>query len=330
MNTKLNTQSITKRLVRQRNLAAIAGLLLMAVGTASASSEAWAVTANTTYVCVSKTTNLVYLKAKCGKAERRVAFKTAIATNGTNGIDGSKGESAYETWLKAGNLGTTTEFLRSLKGTDGSAGPAGTSANLPFFQRLEGSLTCDEKWRTVTISVYANNQAGVDRQQALAGCAQPDWAKQYFQFPDANPITLVSNAYGTPVVTNQQTRINNVMVDNPYAPKKTTVSYSAVVEVHPPTGWALCTNTDPQITFISGTGYPKIGLDGANGSTYFAVNSNRATITGTFTTTNSGSFTSTNRYIWPFAQICGPDSSTPSGFGITSVSNEILLPDVQP
>ena len=330
MNTKPNTQSITKHLVRQRNLAAIAGLLLMAVGTATASSEAWAVTANTTYVCVSKTTNLVYLKAKCGKAERRVAFKTAIATNGTNGIDGSKGESAYETWLKAGNLGTTTEFLRSLKGTDGSAGPAGTSPSLPFFQRLEGSLTCDEKWRTVTISVYANNQAGVDRQQALAGCAQPDWAKQYFQFPDANPITLVSNTYGTPVVTNQQTRINNVLVDNPYAPKKTTVSYSAVVEVHPPTGWELCTNTDPQITFISGTGYPKIGLDGSLDTTYFAAVNNRATLTGSFSVTNTSLLSASNQYLYVSASLCGPDSSTPSGLGIKTVSTELLLPAVNP
>jgi hypothetical protein len=321
----LNTQPNNKRLTRQRNLATLAALLLAAT---SATASVATAASTTTYVCVSKTTSQVYLKAKCGKTERRVPFTSA--TNGTNGIDGAKGESAYETWLKAGNLGTPADFLRSLKGTDGSAGPAGTSPNLPFYQRLESGLTCDEKWRTVTTSVYANNQAGVDRQQALAGCAQPDWAKQYFQFPDSNPITLVSNTYGTPVQTNQQTRINGVLVDNPYAPKKTTISYSAVVEVHPPTGWALCTNTDAQITFINGTGYPKIGMDDVNGTTFFSVTGNRATITGSFSTTNAAMLSAANQSLWLFAPICGPDSSTPSGLGMTSLSQEVLLPAVNP
>lgn len=324
----LNTQLNTKRTTRQRNLAAVTALLLM-VGTSVS-----AVAASTTYVCVNKATSLVYFKAKCTKAERRVA----ISNTTVNTASAIKGESAYETWLKAGHLGTTEDFLRSLRGTDGSAGPTGqtgpagstgSSANLPFFQRLESSLTCDEKWRTVATSVYASNQAGVDRQQALAGCVQPDWAKQYFQFPDANPITLVSNTYGTPVPTNQQTRINSVLVDNPYAPKKTTVTFSAVVEVHPPAGWALCTDADAQITFIGGTGYPKIGWDAAT-LTYFTATNNRATITGNLSFANPGLLTYPNTYIYLTAAICGPDSSTPSGLGMTSISAEVLLPAVNP
>ena len=329
----MNTQPNTKHATRQRNFAtmsALAALLLMAVGTATASSEAWAVTANTTYVCVNKATSLVYFKAKCTKVERRVAFKTATATNGTNGIDGTKGESAYETWLKAGNLGTTTEFLRSLKGTDGSAGPAGTSANLPFFQRLEGSLTCDEKWRTVTTSVYANNQAGVDRQQALAGCAQPDWAKQYFQFPDANPITLVSTAYGTPTLANQQIRRNGVLVDDLYAPKKTTVTFSAVIAIQPPSGWALCTDADAQITALGETGYPKIVYDGVDATSSFAIVGNLATVSSSLSVVNTDQLRTSFFDLWLTTYICGPDTSTPSGLGRKTVFADLYLPAVNP
>jgi hypothetical protein len=306
----LKTQLNIKRILRQRNLAGLTALLLMA-GIAAASTSA-ADAASTTFVCVNKSTSQVYLKAKCAKTERRVAFKTVI--NGTNGTDGSAGPIGLTG--PAGTSGAT--------GATGPAGPAGSSANLPFFQRLETGLTCDEKWRTVTTSVYANNQAGVDRQQALAGCPQPDWAKQYFQFPDGTPITLVSTSYGSPVLTNQQIRVNGVLVDNPYAPKKATVSYSAVVELHPPTGWALCTNADPQITFTSGTGYPKIGLDDANGTTYFAATNNRATITGSYSITNVALLSSANRNLYVWATICGPDSSTPSGLGITTISGDVL------
>lgn len=108
----MNTQLNTKRTTRQRNLAAVTALLLM-VG-----SSVSAVAASTTYVCVNKATSLVYFKAKCTKAERRVA----ISNTTVNTASAIKGESAYETWLKAGHLGTTEDFLRSLRGTDGSAG----------------------------------------------------------------------------------------------------------------------------------------------------------------------------------------------------------------
>lgn len=208
----LKTPPNFKRITRQRNLAALTALLLMAGITATAASSADA--ASTTYVCVNKTTSLVYFKTKCAKTERRVAINTV--TNGTNGTDGSAGAIGL-----TGPAGAT--------GATGAIGPAGSSASLPFFQRLESGLTCDEKWRAVTISVYANNQTDVDRQQALAGCAQPDWAKQYFQFPDANPITLVSTTYGTPTLANQQIRRNNVLVDDLYAPKKNTVTGSISV-----------------------------------------------------------------------------------------------------
>jgi hypothetical protein len=296
----------------QRNLAALTAMLLMAGIAVTASMSA--VAAGSTYVCVSKTTSVVYFKAKCAKTERRVAFTSAAtlpaaAHNGIDGKDGLTGPSGPS-------------------GATGPVGPVGSSANLPFFQRLESGLTCDEKWRTVTTSVYANNQVGVDRQQALAGCTQPDWAKQYFQFAETNPITLVSTTYGSPVVSNQQTRINNVLVDNPYAPKKTTVSFSAVVEVHPPTGWALCTNTDPQITFMGETGYPKVTLDGADGSTSFSVVNNRATVTGSISTANPAQLSTSFYDLWLSAQVCGPDATTPSGLGISVVSADLFLPAV--
>jgi hypothetical protein len=96
LKTKLNI----KRIIRQRNLVGLTALLLMAGIAATATSAADA--ASTTYVCVSKRTSLVYFKTKCGKTERRVAFKTV--TNGINGTDGSAGPVSY-THLRAHETG---------------------------------------------------------------------------------------------------------------------------------------------------------------------------------------------------------------------------------
>jgi hypothetical protein len=309
----LNTQPHTKRTIRQRNLAGLTALLLMACIAAAPTSAADA--ASTTYVCVNKSTSQVYLKTKCAKTERRVAFKTVI--NGINGKDGSAGPTG-----PAGPAGAT--------GPSGPAGPSGSSANLPFFQRLESGLTCDEKWRTVTTSVYANNQAGVDHQQALAGCPQPDWAKQYFQFPDANPITLVSTSYGTPTLANQQIRRNGVLVDDLYAPKKSTVSFSAVVAIQPPTGWAVCTDADAQITALGEPGYPKITYEGPSATTTFVIANNRATVTGSLSVVNTDQLRTSFYDLWLSTHICGPDASTPSGLGRKLVSANLFLPAVNP
>ncbi|WP_055693357.1 hypothetical protein [Streptomyces prasinopilosus] len=46
---------------------------------------------------------------------------------GTDGTDGENGASAYETWLAAGNEGSETDFLASLRGADGKDGTPGTS-----------------------------------------------------------------------------------------------------------------------------------------------------------------------------------------------------------
>jgi hypothetical protein len=312
----LKTQLNIKRILRQRNLAGLTALLLMAGIAATATSSADA--ASTTYVCVNKSTSLVYFKTKCAKTERRVAINTV--TNGTNGTDGSAGPTGLTG--PAGATGAT--------GATGPAGPAGSSANLPFFQRLETGLTCDEKWRTVTTSVYANNQAGVDRQQALAGCPQPDWAKQYFQFPDANPITLVSTSYGTPSLVNQQIRRNGVLVDDLYAPKKTTVSFSAVVAIQPPTGWAVCTDADAQITALGETGYPKMIYDGPSATTTLVIANNGATVTGSLSVVNTDQLRTSFYDLWLSTYICGPDASTPSGLGRKSVTADLLLPAVNP
>jgi hypothetical protein len=309
----LNTQLKIKRITRQRNLAALTALLLMSGIAATAASSAEA--ASITYVCVNKTTSMVYLKTKCSKTERRVAFKTVA--NGTNGTDGPAGPIG-----PAGPAGAN--------GPSGPAGPAGSSANLPFYQRLESGLTCEEKWRAVTISVYANNQTDVDRQQALAGCPQPDWAKQYFQFPDANPITLVSTTYGTPTLTNQQIRRNNVLVDDLYAPKKTTVTFSAVVAIQPPTGWAVCTDADAQITALGLTGYPKIVYEGPSATTSHTIANNRATVTGSISVTDSAQLRTSFYELWLNTYICGPDASTPSGLGRKLASANLFLPAVNP
>jgi hypothetical protein len=312
----LNTQLKIKRTIRQRNLAGLAALLLMAGIAATSTSAADA--ASTTYVCVNKSTSLVYFKTKCAKTERRVAFKTV--TNGINGKDGSAGPTG-----PAGLAGST-----GATGATGATGPAGTSANLPFYQRLETGLSCDEKWRTVTTSVYANNQAGVDRQQALAGCPQPDWAKEYFQFPDANPITLVSTSYGTPALVNQQIRRNGVLVDDLYAPKKTTVSFSAVVVIQPTTGWAVCTDADAQITALGESGYPKMIYDGPSATTTFVIANNRATVTGSFSVVNTDQLRTSFYDLWLSTYICGPDASTPSGSGRKLASANLFLPAMNP
>ena len=46
-------------------------------------------------------------------------------TNGTNGADGADGKSAYQIWLDAGNQGTQSDFLNSLKGAKGNKGDKG-------------------------------------------------------------------------------------------------------------------------------------------------------------------------------------------------------------
>ena len=45
--------------------------------------------------------------------------------DGQNGADGQDGASAYDLWLAAGNTGSVTDFLNSLKGADGTDGTNG-------------------------------------------------------------------------------------------------------------------------------------------------------------------------------------------------------------
>jgi hypothetical protein len=56
--------------------------------------------------------------------------------NGTNGKDGTNGLSTYQLWLQDGHAGTITQFLASLRGTDGQNGTRGsltTTSALPPF-----------------------------------------------------------------------------------------------------------------------------------------------------------------------------------------------------
>ena len=312
-----------KRLIRQRNIAAVSALMLLVGASVSA------VAASTTYVCVNKTSKVVYFKAKCSSSESRVAISTA-ATNGINGTNGNNGDSAYDLWLKAGNSGTAADFLKSLKGTDGMPGVNGSSASLPFFQRLENAFTCEEKWRLVTTTIYASDLAGVARQIAAAGCSQPDWAVQNFQMPESNQLVLASTVYGTPTYKAQQTSRNNTTVDNPYASRLITVPYTAVISIQVPSGWALCQNSDPQISFKGGTGYPKLGYTDYAAEDFWApIINNQATITNTLTFSSSTGLSQTN-YLGVYVEICGADPSTPSGLGKKSIGAELRMPAVNP
>ena len=55
------------------------------------------------------------------------SLKGADGTNGTNGTNGQDGASAYDLWIAAGNTGTVADFLNSLKGADGTNGTNGTN-----------------------------------------------------------------------------------------------------------------------------------------------------------------------------------------------------------
>ena len=315
-----------KRLMRQRNIAAISALILLVGASVSA------VAASSTYVCVNKTTKVVYFKAKCSSSESRVAISTAATNgiNGQNGVNGNNGDSAYDLWLKAGNTGTTADFLKSLKGLDGMPGANGSNANIPFFQRLENTFTCDEKWRMVSNAISASDLTAVARQAAAAGCPQPEWAIQSFQLPDANQLTLTSSSYGSPTLTASQTRRNNTTVDNPYAPKLVSVPFTAVVSVQTPTGWALCQNTDPQISFVGGSGYPKLFYYDSDAMDYStSIANNQATISSTLTFSSTDGLRYPN-YLSVYVEICGADISTPSGLGKKSIGTELRMPPVNP
>jgi hypothetical protein len=291
-----------------------------------------AVAASSTYVCVNKTTKVVYFKAKCSASESRVAISTAATNgiNGQNGVNGNNGDSAYDLWLKAGNTGTTADFLKSLKGTDGLPGANGSSASLPFFQRLENGFTCDEKWRLVTTTIYASDLAGVARQLAAAGCPQPQWAIQEFPSPSTSQLTLASSSYGTPTLTARQTRRNNANVEDPYSPKLVSVSFNAVVAIQSPAGWAVCQNTDPQVSFKGGTGYPKLGYyDSSAMDNWAPIINDQATISGTLSFNGVDELRQQNS-LFVFVEVCGVDPSTPSGLGKKSISAELVLPAVNP
>lgn len=54
----------------------------------------------------------------------KIKVKAPIKLNSTElGQTILKGESAYETWLALGNIGTEQEFIDSLKGEQGDPGP---------------------------------------------------------------------------------------------------------------------------------------------------------------------------------------------------------------
>ena len=63
------------------------------------------------------------------KTESDSAISTAIANIDFPSLKGDDGKSAYQVWLDAGNTGTVSDFLASLKGADGNDGNDGSDGN---------------------------------------------------------------------------------------------------------------------------------------------------------------------------------------------------------
>ncbi len=92
----------------------------MATGLASMGTIFATAAGSSVKVCVNKSSKAVFYKTKCASTETMLT----IAGEGDAGISGA---SAFDIWLKAGNTGTEQDFLASLKGATGPAGPAGAT-----------------------------------------------------------------------------------------------------------------------------------------------------------------------------------------------------------
>lgn len=121
-----------------------------------------------------------------------------------------------------------------------------------------------------------------------------------------------------------------MLVDDLYAPKKTTVTFAAVVAIQPPTGWAVCTDADAQITALGLTGYPKVIYDAVSDQYSFAISNNRATVTGSLSVVNTEQLRTSFFDLWLTTYVCGPDASTPSGLGRKKAFADLFLPAVNP
>jgi hypothetical protein len=64
-----------------------------------------------------------------------------VGPSGLQGAKGDQGSSAYQVWLDDGNVGTETDFLNDLVGSQGPAGPAGSpgSAGVNGVNGIDGA-----------------------------------------------------------------------------------------------------------------------------------------------------------------------------------------------
>lgn len=87
-------------------------------------------------VCVNKSSKAVFYKKTCSKHEFALQIGPSVA-----------GLSAYEIWVKAGNTGTESDFLHSLKGADGSNSYSDNSWNIGTncSQKLALALSAGQK-----------------------------------------------------------------------------------------------------------------------------------------------------------------------------------------
>ena len=76
-----------------------------------------------------------------------VKIKGDTGNTGATGPAGPAGKSAYQVWLDAGNTGTESDYLASLKGATGAPGKDGTTPDLtPYLKTADA----DKKYQTAT------------------------------------------------------------------------------------------------------------------------------------------------------------------------------------
>lgn len=75
-------------------------------------------------------------------ADGAPGIKGDTGDTGDTGATGPAGESAYQVWLDAGNTGTESDYLASLKGATGPAGKDGTTPDLtPYLKSADAAAT---------------------------------------------------------------------------------------------------------------------------------------------------------------------------------------------
>jgi hypothetical protein len=127
--------------------------------------------------CVNKISKAVKQKATCLKSETKVQISG----------QGVAGKSAYDLWIASGNTGTPGDFLKSIKGQDGSSG---SSSPAGFLGKLGEQLSCQERWRFVRTKapLVAGELIDTPLGQVVVGCGyQGPFSAAQVNGADFNP-----------------------------------------------------------------------------------------------------------------------------------------------